>query len=128
MLVPQPTRRKVSRCESGASRRGRSFRHNGKSGASQRWNGRSTLVTFPVETANEAADVATLTPGETHGSFARAHHFRLRELMERVTIYHNPGCGKSRGALEILNERGVACDVVEYLKAPPDRSAPRAVR
>ena len=42
--------------------------------------------------------------------------------MERVTVYHNPVCGKSRGALDILRERGVACDVVEYLKAPPDRA------
>jgi arsenate reductase len=42
--------------------------------------------------------------------------------MERVTIYHNPVCGKSRGALEILNERGVNCDVVEYLRSPPDRA------
>jgi len=42
--------------------------------------------------------------------------------MERVTIYHNPACGKSRGALDILNQRGVAADIVEYLKAPPDRA------
>jgi len=42
--------------------------------------------------------------------------------MERVTIYHNPGCSKSRGALEILREREVACDVIEYLKTPPDRA------
>lgn len=42
--------------------------------------------------------------------------------MEGVTVYHNPSCGKSRGALEILRERGVACDVVEYLQAPPDRA------
>jgi len=42
--------------------------------------------------------------------------------MERVTVYHNPSCGKSRGALDILRERGVACDVVEYLQAPPDRA------
>jgi arsenate reductase len=41
--------------------------------------------------------------------------------MERVTVYHNPACGKSRGALDILRERGVACDVVEYLKTPLDR-------
>ena len=43
--------------------------------------------------------------------------------MERVTVYHNPSCGKSRGALEILAERGVACDVVEYLQTPLDRAA-----
>ena len=38
-------------------------------------------------------------------------------------VYHNPACSKSRGALEILAERGVDTDVVEYLKAPPDRAA-----
>ncbi len=37
-------------------------------------------------------------------------------------MYHNPSCSKSRGALEILGERGVDADVVEYLKAPPDRA------
>ena len=42
--------------------------------------------------------------------------------MERVTVYHNPSCGKSRGALDILAERGVACDVIEYLKTPLDRA------
>jgi arsenate reductase (glutaredoxin) len=42
--------------------------------------------------------------------------------MERVTVYHNPSCGKSRGALDILREQGVACDVVEYLKTPADRA------
>lgn len=42
--------------------------------------------------------------------------------MERVTVYHNPSCGKSRGALDILRERAVAHDVVEYLQAPLDRA------
>jgi arsenate reductase len=41
--------------------------------------------------------------------------------MERVTIYHNPVCSKSRGALEILRERNVDHQVVEYLATPPDR-------
>ena len=36
-------------------------------------------------------------------------------------MFHNPQCSKSRGALEILAERGVSADVVEYLKTPPDR-------
>jgi arsenate reductase len=39
-----------------------------------------------------------------------------------VTIYHNPVCSKSRGALDILAERRVGCDVIEYLKTPPDRA------
>ena len=41
--------------------------------------------------------------------------------MAGITVYHNPGCSKSRGALEILRERGVAHDVVEYLKQPLER-------
>lgn len=43
--------------------------------------------------------------------------------MARVRIYHNPGCSKSRGALELLERRGVDVEVVEYLQDPPDRAA-----
>jgi len=42
--------------------------------------------------------------------------------MDRITIYHNPVCGQSRGALTLLEERGVPVEVVEYLKAPLDRA------
>src|SRR5438876_12085477 len=42
--------------------------------------------------------------------------------MERLLVYHNPSCSKSRGALEILADEGVDHDVVEYLRAPPDRA------
>jgi len=41
--------------------------------------------------------------------------------MARLTLYHNPGCSKSRKALEILRERGAEFDVVEYLQQPLDR-------
>lgn len=34
-------------------------------------------------------------------------------------LYHNPHCSKSRGALELLQERGVAPTVVAYLQTPP---------
>ena len=37
-------------------------------------------------------------------------------------MFHNPRCSKSRGALEILAEQGVAAEVVEYLQSPPDRA------
>ena len=37
-------------------------------------------------------------------------------------MFHNPSCSKSRGALEILADKGIDADVVEYLKAPPDKS------
>lgn len=42
--------------------------------------------------------------------------------MKRLLVYHNPGCSKSRGALEILRERGVEHDVVAYLEAPLSRA------
>ncbi len=44
------------------------------------------------------------------------------EPMEKLLVYHNPGCSKSRGAVDILQERDVDFEVVEYLKSPPDES------
>jgi arsenate reductase (glutaredoxin) len=38
-----------------------------------------------------------------------------------VTIFHNPNCSHSRGALGILKERSIDVDVIEYLIAPPSR-------
>jgi arsenate reductase (glutaredoxin) len=42
--------------------------------------------------------------------------------MAGPTLFHNPRCSKSRGAKALLDEAGVAYEVVEYLKAPPTRS------
>lgn len=39
--------------------------------------------------------------------------------MQPVTILHNPRCSKSRATLELLQERGLEPQVVEYLKTPP---------
>ncbi|MEW8026193.1 MAG: arsenate reductase (glutaredoxin) [Candidatus Thiodiazotropha sp.] len=39
-----------------------------------------------------------------------------------VEIYHNPRCSKSRQTLQLLQDRGIDPDVVEYLKTPPDRA------
>jgi arsenate reductase len=36
-----------------------------------------------------------------------------------ATIYHNARCSKSRGALEILEQRQIAHQVVDYCAAPP---------
>lgn len=38
--------------------------------------------------------------------------------MEEITIYHNPRCSKSRKTLELLQSKGVAPVIVEYLKNP----------
>jgi len=36
-----------------------------------------------------------------------------------VKIYHNPRCSKSRQTLQLLEEKGVAAEVIQYLKTPP---------
>jgi|SRR5215467_12110727 arsenate reductase len=41
--------------------------------------------------------------------------------MDRITLYHNPSCSHSRGAVALLTERGVQFDTIEYLKTPPTR-------
>jgi arsenate reductase len=42
--------------------------------------------------------------------------------MADVTIYHNPQCSHSRGALELLNGRKADFEVIEYLKTLPTRA------
>lgn len=37
-----------------------------------------------------------------------------------VRIYHNPRCSKSRQTLELLKERGIEAEIIEYLQTPPD--------
>lgn len=39
--------------------------------------------------------------------------------MTDLTFYHNPRCSKSRGALELLEARGLQPNVVRYLETPP---------
>ena len=40
----------------------------------------------------------------------------------QVKIYHNPRCSKSRQTLQLLQEKSIDPDVVEYLKTPPDKN------
>ena len=40
--------------------------------------------------------------------------------MTDLTLYHNPRCSKSRGALELLEARGLTPNVVRYLETPLD--------
>lgn len=48
-------------------------------------------------------------------------------MASETTIYHNPRCSKSRATLALLEERGVAPTVVEYLKMPPDAAQVEAL-
>lgn len=41
---------------------------------------------------------------------------------DEVTIWHNPRCAKSRGALGLLSERGVEPSVLRYLDEAPTRA------
>lgn len=36
-----------------------------------------------------------------------------------ITIFHNPACSNSRGALALIRESGAEPEIVEYLKTPP---------
>jgi arsenate reductase len=42
--------------------------------------------------------------------------------MNGTRLYHNPRCSKSRGALELLRERGIEPEIVAYLDTPPSPS------
>jgi arsenate reductase len=47
--------------------------------------------------------------------------------MEKITIYHNPGCGTSRNTLGLIRNSGVEPEVVLYLQQPPTRNRLRAM-
>ncbi len=40
--------------------------------------------------------------------------------MDRIQIFHNPRCSKSRQTLALLEEQGIQPEVVLYLEATPD--------
>ncbi|HEY3646024.1 MAG TPA: arsenate reductase (glutaredoxin) [Gammaproteobacteria bacterium] len=42
--------------------------------------------------------------------------------MEKVTIWHNPRCSKSRETLGLLQQRDIEPTVVEYLTATPSQA------
>lgn len=47
--------------------------------------------------------------------------------MTEMTLYHNPRCSKSRGALELLEARGLTPTVVRYLETPPSPAELKAL-
>ncbi|PHS73289.1 MAG: arsenate reductase (glutaredoxin) [Porticoccus sp.] len=40
-----------------------------------------------------------------------------------ISIYHNPRCSKSRQTLALLEDRGLAPNIILYLENPPDRKS-----
>ena len=47
--------------------------------------------------------------------------------MTGYVLYHNPRCSKSRGALDLLQEKGIEPEIVRYLDEPLDAQALRAL-
>ncbi|WP_439854722.1 arsenate reductase (glutaredoxin) [Pseudomonas yamanorum] len=47
--------------------------------------------------------------------------------MTDLTLYHNPRCSKSRGALQLLEARGLTPTVVSYLETPLDAAQLQAL-
>lgn len=40
---------------------------------------------------------------------------------EKLTIYHNPSCSKSRETLKILQDNNRQPEIIEYLHEPPNK-------
>jgi len=41
--------------------------------------------------------------------------------MDKITIWHNPRCSKSRNSLSLLEEQGLEAEVVKYLDEVPSK-------
>ncbi|MDX8000070.1 arsenate reductase (glutaredoxin) [Xenorhabdus sp. Reich] len=39
--------------------------------------------------------------------------------MQHVTFYHNPRCSKSRETLKLVEDLGIAPEIIHYLDTPP---------
>lgn len=48
-------------------------------------------------------------------------------MTKKVTVWHNPGCGSSKNAVEYLQAKGIAPDVYLYLKEKPGKKEIEAV-
>lgn len=43
-------------------------------------------------------------------------------MENKIKVFHNPRCSKSRNALSLLEEKDLSFDVVEYLKSSPSKA------
>lgn len=48
-------------------------------------------------------------------------------MKEKITVYHNTRCTKSREACSILQEENIPFETIEYLKTPPTQSEIKAL-
>lgn len=48
-------------------------------------------------------------------------------MTQKLKMYHNPRCSKSRETLELLRSHGIEPEIVEYLKNPPRKDELRSL-
>jgi len=47
--------------------------------------------------------------------------------MDKIILWHNPRCSKSRNAAALLEERGIETEIIKYLETPPAEEEIKAV-
>jgi arsenate reductase len=52
---------------------------------------------------------------------------QFKQMGQKIIVYHNPRCSKSRCALDFLSERQLDFSVVEYLKEVPSKAELTAI-
>ena len=52
--------------------------------------------------------------------FYLAGKLKVNIITMKPRIYHNPRCSKSRQTLQLLVDKNIDVDVIEYLQTPPD--------
>ncbi len=57
----------------------------------------------------------------TNNVNTKSHSSLVRDG-QKLTIYHNTRCSKSREACSIVEKMGITAEVVEYLKTPPSQN------
>ena len=74
--------------------------------------------------SDEFGDEAEVEQREFSSPACLLHEFDdwAKPATDTVTIYHNPGCSKSRETLALILASGVTPRVVEYLKNPPSEA------
>ncbi len=40
----------------------------------------------------------------------------------KIIFYHNPHCSKSRQTLQLLHDKGIKPEIIDYLKHPPSKA------
>lgn len=48
-------------------------------------------------------------------------------MSDKITIYHNPRCSKSRQTLKLIQDKGHEPEIIEYLKSPPSAGRLREI-